>query len=79
LVILPEQTLAEAVQAMDRVRLRIEKLAIPTITEKKIVTVSIGVAALANTDAVPESWLRRVDQALYRAKSNGRARVEASR
>jgi len=76
LVILPEQLLAEAVQAMDRVRTRVESLAIPTVTQKNIVTVSIGVAALAPADQVAESWLRRVDQALYKAKANGRDRVE---
>ncbi len=79
LVILPEQSLSEAMQAMERVRSRIEGLAIPTVTQKCIVTVSIGVAALAPGDPVAESWLRRVDHALYKAKANGRNRVEVAR
>jgi diguanylate cyclase (GGDEF)-like protein len=39
-------------------------------------TVSIGVAAIMTNDGSPDAALSRADQALYRAKENGRNRVE---
>ncbi len=76
LVLLPEQSLAEAVRAMDRVRGAIEQLAIPTPTG--ILTISVGVAELdLAVDRTLKDWLRRTDAALYRAKEGGRNRVQA--
>lgn len=40
------------------------------------VTVSVGVAVLLESDETLDDVLRRADEALYRAKSNGRNRVE---
>lgn len=77
LVLLPEQSLDEAVRAMNRVRVEVERLAIHSATDKGVVTVSIGVAELRAEDQSPEAWLRRVDEALYKAKANGRNRVES--
>jgi two-component system cell cycle response regulator len=80
LVLLPEQSLAEASLAMERVRAAIERVAIPTSGSKEFVTISLGVAELdLALDHAPEDWLRRADEALYRAKSNGRNRVETAR
>ncbi len=80
-VILPEQSLADAALAMDRLRRAIERLAIPTVGRPAaggVVTVSVGLAALEmSRDATREHWLRRADAALYRAKARGRNRVEA--
>jgi two-component system chemotaxis response regulator CheY len=76
LITLPEQSLAEATRVMERVRLEVERLAEPT-DPSGVVTVSIGVSSLRPDDESPEAWLRRVDQALYKAKANGRNRVEA--
>jgi two-component system cell cycle response regulator len=39
------------------------------------VTVSLGIASLAGVDDAPEDILKRADQALYRAKREGRNRV----
>jgi diguanylate cyclase (GGDEF)-like protein len=78
-IVLPEQALAEALGAMDRVRAAVERLAI-TATESRVVTISAGVAELdGSVDTTPEEWLRRADAALYRAKSKGRNRVETDR
>jgi two-component system cell cycle response regulator len=76
LVILPEQSLAEAVRAMDRVRGAIEQLAVPG--PSGLVTISVGVAELdLGLDRTLKDWLRRTDAALYQAKEGGRNRVEA--
>jgi two-component system cell cycle response regulator len=39
------------------------------------VTVSSGVADSSGRDAAPEAVLKRADEALYRAKRDGRNRV----
>jgi diguanylate cyclase (GGDEF)-like protein len=78
-VVLPEQSLLEATRAMERVRAAVEGLAIPTVGPRGVVTVSIGIAAIDRTPAENLSaWLRRADEALYRAKSVGRNRSEAA-
>jgi two-component system cell cycle response regulator len=78
LVVLPEQSQGEAIQAMERVRREVERLAIPTVAEKGIVTISIGVAELDAGDDAVANWLLRVDKTLYAAKGSGRNRVEAA-
>jgi diguanylate cyclase (GGDEF)-like protein len=42
------------------------------------VTVSIGVASSSKRHSIPDSVLQAADKALYRAKANGRNRVETS-
>lgn len=46
--------------------------------EQLSVTVSIGVATSARKDSNPDFVVQAADKALYRAKANGRNRVEAS-
>ncbi len=41
------------------------------------VTISIGIAALSGADDTPGAILKRADQALFRAKREGRNRVVA--
>lgn len=78
LAVLPEQSLDEAARAMERLRSDVERLAIPTVGERRVVTISIGVAELDTAhDATPDDWLRRTDSSLYRAKRGGRNRVES--
>jgi diguanylate cyclase (GGDEF)-like protein len=75
LVILPEQSLVQAAVGMERVRLGIERLAIPHAPSAALplVTVSVGVSLLAAES--PETWLRCADTALYSSKALGRNRV----
>jgi diguanylate cyclase (GGDEF)-like protein len=77
-VVLPDQGLAEATAALDRVRAAVERLAIPGGGPGAVVTISFGAAQLDHArDTSTEDWLRRADAALYRAKARGRNRVEA--
>jgi diguanylate cyclase (GGDEF)-like protein len=76
LVLLPEQSLADATLAMERLRANVESLGIPAATSHGgVVTMSIGVAELASADTTANGWIRRADSALYRAKTKGRNRV----
>jgi diguanylate cyclase (GGDEF)-like protein len=76
LIILPEQSLADASIGVERVRQEIENLCIrhaPTAANP-VLTISAGIAELG---AGPVSdWLVRADAALYQAKHLGRNRVE---
>lgn len=75
-ILFPEQTLAQAALAMERVRLAVERLKIPA-PGGGVLTVSAGVAEVdPQADRSPEEWLARADAALYGAKADGRNRVE---
>ena len=52
-----------------------EKIAHTSFNQAGVITCSIGLSEYKNQDT-PESWLSRVDIALYQAKENGRDRVE---
>jgi diguanylate cyclase (GGDEF)-like protein len=75
-VLLAGQRLHDVCAIAERLRERID--ATPLRTEDLIVpmTVSIGVAACSHQDQNWEAVLRRADDALYRAKVNGRNRVD---
>jgi two-component system cell cycle response regulator len=78
LIILPEQTLGFASSAAERLRRRVEELAIPheAKTPPGIVTISVGLAALSPGERKPvEKLLKEADDALYGAKETGRNRV----
>lgn len=77
LVILPEQSLADAKAGMDRVRQEIEKLCVRHApgAHGTFLTISAGVAELGGGSVY--DWLQRADAVLYRAKALGRNRVEA--
>jgi two-component system, cell cycle response regulator len=75
-VIMPETDMAVATMVAERLRRRIagEPFPIQQGARNIEVTISIGIAALAhNEDAA--AVLKRADQALYRAKRDGRNRV----
>jgi diguanylate cyclase (GGDEF)-like protein len=80
IVLLPEQSLSSAAECMERVSAAV--LAIPTAAEGgtlgRRVTLSVGIAELRRSPEpeTTQAWLKRADEALYRAKARGRTRVE---
>ena len=75
LVLLPEQTIESAALAAERLRAAVEALALPH-PSGGTVTVSAGVAGTSEGGCRPDELFQLADQALYRAKSAGRNRVE---
>ncbi len=77
--LLPFTDLAQAAQVAERVRLEIEKNEVPVIIDEKEhvlkITVSIGVAQYTPGTS-PEELYIKADDALYKAKRNGRNKVE---
>lgn len=81
LVILPEQDLAAATIAAERLRRAVEALALPhpASPASAVVTVSIGVAGFeSGVLRSGEEVLKAADEALFRAKSAGRNRAGAA-
>jgi two-component system cell cycle response regulator len=78
-VVMPETDMAVAAMVAERLRRRIasEAFVIAQGAGSVEVTISIGLAALASPDDGAASILKRADQALYRAKRDGRNRVVA--
>ncbi len=78
LVVFPDTDASGALAASERLRHNIEELQLSTdIGPLPTITVSIGVAEAGAAENAP-SVLQRADAALYRAKANGRNRVEIS-
>ena len=76
-VVMPETDIAVAAMVAERLRRRIaaEPFAINAGGNSIPVTISIGIAALRSAEDNAASVLKRADQALYRAKRDGRNRV----
>jgi two-component system, cell cycle response regulator len=76
-IVMPETDMAVATAVAERLRRRIasEPFAIQQGARHLEVTISIGIAALSSADDNAATILRRADQALYRAKRDGRNRV----
>jgi len=76
-VVMPETDMAVAAMVAERLRRRIaaEPFAISQGTRSIPVTLSIGIASLRGHDDNAASLVKRADQALYRAKRDGRNRV----
>lgn len=76
ILFLPNTTSGEAVYLADRIRLEVERSV--TVGERQHATISMGVATACNgTESRLDDLLAMADRALYRAKANGRNRVEA--
>ena len=78
-IIMPETDMAVATIVAERLRRRIASEAFPISQGAGAieVTISIGIATLDAADDTAASILKRADQAVYRAKRDGRNRVVA--
>jgi diguanylate cyclase (GGDEF)-like protein len=78
-VILPGAPHEVAMRRAEQLRAKVEALVVRYLEENlPRITISIGVAAFPEAGDNPETVLKAADAALYRAKENGRNRVEAS-
>ena len=72
MMLLPDTDLDDAAQVAERLRRLMEETASPT---GRPVTLSFGVAHYPQTSPLPEKVLKGADEAMYRAKEEGRNRV----
>ncbi len=75
IALLPETTMDEAKAVAERICRHIAEQASPVLPRY---TVSIGIAATTQDAFTVDTLLSNADRALYRAKDNGRNRVEAA-
>jgi diguanylate cyclase (GGDEF)-like protein len=76
--LLPVGDLGEAYAIADRVRRNFAGIAVRFTNGGLVPTVSVGVALCAEAKSDVDTLLEVADRALYRAKENGRDRVEAT-
>ena len=77
MAILPDATLEEAVFVANRVRMSVQATKFSGELSELSLTVSLGVAMFSKrTCATVDDFIKLADDALYRAKANGRNRVE---
>jgi two-component system cell cycle response regulator len=78
-VVMPETDLAVAAVVAERIRRGVagDPFPIQKGAGAVDITISVGIAALGSGNDTPEALLKRADQALYRAKRDGRNRVVA--
>jgi len=76
-VVMPETDMGVATTVAERLRRRIATEPFPIQQEMQLldVTISIGIAGLHGAEDNAAAMLKRADQALYRAKRDGRNRV----
>lgn len=77
LLVMPHTPLAGARLCIERIRIRVQDEPFVTVAGPLTVTFSAGVAERQRGESVA-SVLARADEALYRAKANGRNRAEVS-
>ena len=77
LVLLPRTRLDHALPIAERLRTAIAALDCSDIADDLHLSISIGMAQLEPSDAHLKDLVARADAALYRAKANGRNRIEA--
>jgi diguanylate cyclase (GGDEF)-like protein len=76
--LIPHASLNEGRDIADRIRMQFEAVQLPVPESTITATVSVGVAASVGPDRDLASLIMSADRALYRAKANGRNRVEWS-
>jgi diguanylate cyclase (GGDEF)-like protein len=82
LILLPEQTLDDALAALDRVRLAVQAgcLEHANAHDNGVLTISVGIAAYDRQNPCStHDLLNGADQALYQAKTSGRNRCHVNR
>ena len=78
-VILPGATSAAVAQKAEDIRSRVESLVVRYVDGNlPRITISVGVAAFPYSGDSPQAVLKAADEALYRAKEDGRNRVQLS-
>jgi diguanylate cyclase (GGDEF)-like protein len=78
LVVLPNCDMEQAIHQADRMRLRLQESKILADAGVEIpVTASFGVTITDLSDRELDVFIRVADEALYKAKANGRNRVES--
>lgn len=75
IVLLTETKLSNAERCAEKLRAIIEATAVPVKDNVINITISLGVVAIEAQDESFRDTLKRADQALYQAKSEGRNRV----
>ncbi len=75
-ILLPETGLAGATRVAERIRLAVEEAIVAHDGKEFRITLSLGVSLYHEGETSLEEALKRADRALYRAKENGRNRVE---
>ena len=77
-LVMPDTDMTLAYRVGERIRQVIASVPFEVGTESALdITISIGIASLQGPEDTPEDVLKRADQALYRAKRDGRNRVVA--
>lgn len=71
-ILLPRTTSAEAVIIAERIRQKVEKTEFPN----RQVTISIGIASVSKDIKDAPALIQAADKALYKAKENGRNRIQ---
>ncbi|MBV5338318.1 MAG: diguanylate cyclase [Deltaproteobacteria bacterium] len=76
-VILPDSALKDTLLVADRIRLAVQETIFNEPLEKLRLTVSMGVACFSREHSpTVDAFIKLADDALYRAKANGRNRIE---
>lgn len=76
-IILPESSLQRSLEIAERIRESVEREPMVLTQHTVYCTLSLGVSILKETDTTFLEVVRRADEMLYKAKENGRNRVES--
>ena len=79
LILLPQTSAEQAMETAERIRGRIVKARLGMNANRKVISVSLGVAAYPECGRDAETVIREADFALYQAKRSGRNRVVGAR